>query len=262
LVFVYHTINVVIFFERSIKVLSSKLFLSVVLALAVVFGRAGGVSAAAPQPDDAFITEPVQTVEYEADSTSEQSEAAIILRQGPPVGSTLTDFFGDYEIVTGTPSHSFGFGMIAQALWMTEKLHMDGTFFQTILDAKTSGDYSQVSLPEGTIPQNWGELKNAALKGEEENSLGDVVSSINNNKPDHPGKDQENTHKTPPGQSKDKDDDHGWRKDEPEIPPGLAKDKENGNGNHPVTPPGQDKENGKDKDKEKEKGNSGNGKPK
>jgi len=175
-----------------------------------------------------------------------------------PVGAKITELFSgmfdvDYELVMSSHSNGFGFGVIAQASWMTETLGGDATLFQTILDAKKNHDYTGVALPDGVIPQNWGQLKNAVLPGEDNQNLGDVVSG-GNDKPDNSG--NENGHETTQGQSKDKDDDHNWWKDKPEMPPGQMKEKDdNGNGNNPVTPPGQSKDKDKDKDNN---GNSGN----
>jgi len=184
-----------------------------------------------------------------------------------PIGAKIAEFFStlfnsvDYDVVMGSHTDGFGFGVITQALWMTEKLDGDATIFQTILDAKKSHDYSMVVLPDGSIPQNWGQLKKALLQGEDDSTLGDVVTNGNG-------------HETAPGQGKGKDDDAERLKDKPEIAPGQTKDKDKDNGS--VTAPGQNKDkdkdnNGtpknppgqdKDKNKDKEKDNNGNGKTK
>jgi hypothetical protein len=189
-----------------------------------------------------------------------------------PVGLKIVDFFSqftdvDYEMVSTSHANGFGFGAITQSLWMTKKLGGDATLFETILTAKQTRDYRYVSLPGGEIPQNWGQLKKSVLGEEDDNSLGDVVSG--NDTPDP----VDVTGQTNHGQSKDKDDDHNWRKDNPVVPPGQTKDKDNnGNGTNLVTPPGQNKDKEKDKDnngnsgnppgQDKEKDNSGNGKTK
>jgi hypothetical protein len=189
-----------------------------------------------------------------------------------PVGSKVTDFFSnfmdvDYEMVSTSHSNSFGFGTITQALWMTEKLGGDATLFQTILTAKQTKDYQYVAIPGGEIPQNWGQFKKSVLSEKDNTTLGDVVSGNETLDPV-----DVNGH-TDQGQSKDKDDDHNWRKDNPVVPPGQTKDKDNnGNGTNPVTPPGQNKDKDKEKDnngnsgnppgQDKDKDNSGNGKTK
>jgi hypothetical protein len=78
-----------------------------------------------------------------------------------------------------------GFGIIAQALWLTRKLSGDKAnleLFTTILEVKKSGDYSSikwsdgspVTMPDGTSPANWGQFRKALM--EEKSNLGIVVS--------------------------------------------------------------------------------------
>jgi hypothetical protein len=85
-----------------------------------------------------------------------------------PVGSALSDFFSDllgvdYNTIMGYHEDGVGFGVIAQALWMTNRLEGDTETFQMILDAKQSKDYSAVTFPEGSTPQNWGQFKKAVM---------------------------------------------------------------------------------------------------
>lgn len=113
-----------------------------------------------------------------------------------PVGGRVADFFSDllgvdYDIVMGSHADGFGFGVIAQALWLTNKMGGDVVLFQTILDAKKSGDYSMITLSDGSIPQSWGQLKKAVFGDEKGTSLGDVMSDGDdrpgNGKPENPG---------------------------------------------------------------------------
>jgi hypothetical protein len=172
-----------------------------------------------------------------------------------PVGAKIAEFFSglidvDYEMIMSSHSDGLGFGVITQALWMTQKLGGDDTLFQDILDAKLNNDdYSMITLPDGTFPQNWGQFKKAVLKGEDENSLGDVMSdkeenddaleNLGNRKPENLG--------------------NGYGKPEnPGNGNGQPENPGNGNGNRnengkPSTPPGQDKN--------KNKQNNGIGKP-
>lgn len=108
-----------------------------------------------------------------------------------PVGSKLADFFGDllgvnvaYDTIMSyrdDEGGTAGFGVIAQALWMTKKLDGDTALFKTIVEAKLSGVYPPITLDDGTIIEsdNWGQFKKAILKGESENSVGDVMSGKN-----------------------------------------------------------------------------------
>ena len=155
-------------------------------------------------------------------------EPPVVDDKDHPVGGKLADFFSnlfgvDYDMVMASHDDGFGFGVIAQALWLTNKLGGDVVLFQTILNAKETGDYSMIILPDGSIPQSWGQFKKAVLNGEHGNGLGDVMSDGN-------------------GQGKPDDPANGNGK--PENP---------GNGNKPDST-GQDKD--------KDKGNNGNGKTK
>jgi hypothetical protein len=127
-----------------------------------------------------------------------------------PVASALSDFFGeilgvDYDTLMMNHEQGVGFGVIAQALWMTNSLGGDTATFQAILYAKESGDYSAITLPDGAIPTNWGQFRQAVFadKDKAKNNLGYVQSgraademanddSINPEKDDERG--NENSH--------------------------------------------------------------------
>jgi len=98
-----------------------------------------------------------------------------------PVGSALADFFSellgvDYDTIMEYHGDGVGFGVIAQALWMTSRLEGDTETFQMILDAKQSGDYSAITLPDGSTPQNWGQFKKAVMGTGKKENLGTVMS--------------------------------------------------------------------------------------
>ncbi|SRR6266498_4688275 len=107
-----------------------------------------------------------------------------------PISALLADFFfnGDPEMASLIDSYHtgdndaeqvFGFGVIAQALWMSKSLNEDGTadaeLAGLILAAKKSGDYSAFELPDGSSPTNWGQFKKALLHKDKKN-LGLIVS--------------------------------------------------------------------------------------
>jgi hypothetical protein len=101
--------------------------------------------------------------------------------QQHPVGSALAEFFGelvgvDYETIMEYHEEGVGFGVIAQALWMTKKLEGDSTVFAAIVDAKKSSDYSTITLPDGTTPKNWGQFRKALLSGDKLANLGAIMS--------------------------------------------------------------------------------------
>jgi hypothetical protein len=81
-----------------------------------------------------------------------------------PVGSALATFFSnipglDYDTIMNVHEAGNGFGVIAQALWLTRKLGGDADAFMTIIEAKKSGDFSSITLSDGTTPLNWGQFK-------------------------------------------------------------------------------------------------------
>jgi hypothetical protein len=133
-----------------------------------------------------------------------------------PVAEALSDFFStllgvNYGILMTYHEDGVGFGVIAQALWMTKSLEGDTELFQVILDAKKSGDYSLVTLPDGSTPTNWGQFRKAVYGDKEKakDNLGYIKSGkaeddlatdteMESGKPDKGNKDK--------GKGKDKDD--------------------------------------------------------
>jgi len=107
-----------------------------------------------------------------------------------PVGAALANFFSDitsYETIMRAHADGFGFGVIAQALWLTRNIDSDlgpEDLFQMILQAKQSGDYSAFGslFADGSVPQNWGQFRKAVLMAEKGN-LGLVMS--NKDKPNN-----------------------------------------------------------------------------
>jgi hypothetical protein len=95
-----------------------------------------------------------------------------------PVGSALSNFFGEllgveYETVMEQHESGFGFGVIAQALWLTNQIDGDTETFVALLEAKESGDYSNIVLADGSTPNNWGDVVRSLKQGE---NLGSVMS--------------------------------------------------------------------------------------
>lgn len=98
-----------------------------------------------------------------------------------PVAYALSLFFEDitdYDTIMSAHEDGTGFGVIAQALWMTAQMEGNSDAFLAILEAKETGDYSAFTLEDGTVPQNWGQFKKA-LK-EKRANLGTVMSSMGN----------------------------------------------------------------------------------
>jgi hypothetical protein len=128
-----------------------------------------------------------------------------------PISALLASFFGmEGSEIDGYHEDGFGFGVIAQALWMAQNLNGDATTAGLILEAKKTGDYSAFTLPDGSTPTNWGQFKKAVSN--KKNNLGVIVSGKAENETTDPaatqqehgnGKDNNN------GKGKGKDNNNG-----------------------------------------------------
>lgn len=106
-----------------------------------------------------------------------------------PVGDALATFFSDitgldYATIMAAHDAGTGFGVIAQALWLTRKLEGNAEIFLAILDAKKTKDFSAFVLDDGTTPANWGQFKKAVMdgkKGKPGAALADVANNGNSN---------------------------------------------------------------------------------
>ena len=146
-----------------------------------------------PVVDETQIGQPVQIdpVTVIPDETPEEPVH--------PIAALLAAFFGEEaNIVNEYHENGFGFGVIAQAMWMSKNLNEDASLAGLILDAKKSGDYSEFILPDGSTPTNWGQFKKAVL--EKKNNLGVIVSG-NADPDDSTNSSTEKEH----GNGKDKD---------------------------------------------------------
>ena len=110
--------------------------------------------------------------------------ATFFFPDDPDMASLIDSFHtGDNE-----EEQVFGFGVIAQALWMSQSFTEDGTADATlaeqILAAKKSGEYDNITLsdgtvfewPDGNVPANWGMFKKALRENKEKHNLGVIVS--------------------------------------------------------------------------------------
>ena len=107
-----------------------------------------------------------------------------------PVGSAIADFFSDtlgvdYETVMTYHDDGVGFGVIAQALWMTNALGGDTTTFAAILEAKQNNDFSTIPLNNSSTPENWGQFRKAVMSDREKSkeNLGAIMSGHAENDP-------------------------------------------------------------------------------
>ena len=112
-----------------------------------------------------------QTVEIDPTTVIPEEEESV-----HPIAAILASFFGlEPSVVNGYHEDGFGFGLIAQAMWIAKGLDGDAATAGLILEAKRTGDYSAFTLPDGSTPTNWGQFKKAAL-GKDKKNLGIIVS--------------------------------------------------------------------------------------
>lgn len=181
---------------------------------------------------DPITINPEDVIPSEGDTGEEESQH--------PVGTALSEFFSelvgvDYDTIMTAHDDGVGFGVIAQALWLTNELGGGTEDFQALIDAKQSGDYSAITLADGSTPDNWGDVVKSLKKGE---NLGSVKSGHADN-----GSDTSTTTETDSQLQSTKE--HGNGKD-------------GGNGQGNGNNGGQGKDNGKGKGGG---GGNGHGKP-
>lgn len=173
-----------------------------------------------------------------------------------PVASALASAFVelfadaaglDYETIMEYHEKGNGFGLIAQACWMSVALEGNPSLFGDILDAKKKHDFSTIELPEGVeTPKNWGQFRKVVLGSEKAKNLGAIMSQA--------GKEQDETGGDELGATANQGQGKGKKGKglgeegggPPAEPPGKGKGKGKGGGK-PDTPPGQDKGGGKGK---------------
>jgi len=155
-------------------------------SLGLVVTDSDGVTTVSPGAVGSSVT--IDT----ADMITETEEAQ------HPVASALSDFFSsllgvDFDTLMAYHDDGVGFGVIAQALWLTNSVDGDTDTFTALLDAKMSGDYSSITLADGSTPRNWGDVVKSLKKGD---NLGRVMSgketaakgqNNENGKPENPG---------------------------------------------------------------------------
>ena len=125
--------------------------------------------------DTTVEIDPATVIPDEMDDTSEEPEH--------PVGGALSNFFSDllgvdYETIMDFHDNGTGFGVIAQALWMTNALDGDSDTFAAIIEAKQTKDFSGITLSDGSEPTNWGQFRKAVMSDREKSkeNLGAIMS--------------------------------------------------------------------------------------
>jgi hypothetical protein len=173
-----------------------------------------------------FIVEPLlETIEIDPATILPSEDDA-----QHPIGSAIATFFSDvpgveYRTIMEAYENGTGFGVIAQALWLTRKLGGDADAFMLIIEAKKTGDFSSINLSDGTTPLNWGQFKKAVLAEDKKGNLGMVISGKEkkDNGNGNPGNQGINSNN---GNNKDKDKDKGNGN-----PGNHGNNSNNGNGN-------------------------------
>jgi hypothetical protein len=150
-----------------------------------------------------------------------------------PIASALATFFSDisgldYNTIMEAHSNGNGFGVIVQALFLTEKLGGDATIFQEILQAKKDNDFSNFPLDDGTIPRSWGQLRKAIA----EKHLGTVISHNNGNNGNNDNANNDNGNENS-NQDKNKDKSNNANGNGNGSGNGNGNGNGKGNGNHP-----------------------------
>ncbi len=152
--------------------------------------------------------------------------ATVITMEEHPVAKALALFFSDvagvdYSAIMDAHTSGNGFGIIAQALFLTKKLGGDATVFQEILQAKQDKNFSSFQLEDGTIPTTWGQLRKAIA----DKHLGIVMSQKNKDNTSNGGNGNNGNANSSKDKNKDKaNNGHGSTN-------GNSHD--NGNGNKP-----------------------------
>ena len=132
-----------------------------------------------------------------------------------PIAWLLAEFFGeDPSVVEGYHEDGFGFGVIAQALWISRNLTGaegeagDASLAEDILEAKQDKNFEAFFeahpeyIVDGSVPTNWGQFKKAL--SEKKNNLGVIVSGQ-----EDPDTSTELLSEQDHGNGKDKDKDKG-----------------------------------------------------
>ncbi len=124
-----------------------------------------------------------------------------------PISAILANAFGvEPSTIQGYHEDGFGFGVIAQALYMSQAISNNGdaSLAGIILQAKRDHNFSTLSqyFDPNSTPTNWGQFKKALL--EKKQNLGSAVSGHGNdeNSPDQHGNGKDNNNGKGKGQDK------------------------------------------------------------
>ena len=189
-----------------------------------------------------------ETINPDAIDNPTEIDPALVIPDAPagtedeaqhPVGSKIANFFSDvlgvdYEMIMDYHDDGVGFGVIAQALWMTNALEGDSDTFAAILEAKQNHDFGDITLPDGSTPQNWGQFRKAVMhdRDKSKENLGAIMSGRAEN--DQGDDTQAEAQNNGNGNNPDKGNNKNENKDNGNNGNGNGnnKDKNKGKGNH------------------------------
>lgn len=121
-------------------------------------------------PNPAMIDTPIELDPVDILEIGEYSDKTTLLFNFFGAQLALTpDMLAAYE------DGGIGFGVLAEALWITARLGGDAALLDQILVAKKSSDFSTIVLPDGSTPTNWGQLRKSAILDPHDNP-GQIVS--------------------------------------------------------------------------------------
>ncbi len=161
------------------------------------------------------LTEGVTIASTQVISDEEPTEESV-----HPIAALLAAFFfpDDPDMASVIDGYheedGFGFGVIAQALWMSESTTEDGnvdaTATECILQAKRDGTYDACfEFGEDPVPTNWGQFKKALRENKDKHNLGVIVSGQADTETVEQLQDEQVQEKNGNGHGKDKNNGRG-----------------------------------------------------
>ena len=210
----------------------AKVFISiwVILILIALSGAsawaAPGGRGPAPASTEEPTVEPTEEPATDPDDATEEGDKKKDEEEDDDdptvVARVLAKFFAtrdlglSYDEIMNYYESGMGFGVIANACWMSSLLGGDVTVGE-ILAARKSGDFGAIKLPDGEAAKNWGQFKKAVLGSEKaKKNLGTIMSQRADKEKKGKGRGKPDT---PPGQEK-KGQGHG----KPDTPPGQEEE--------------------------------------
>jgi hypothetical protein len=200
----------------------AKVFISILMVLTLI-GLSGvsvwaapGGQGPAPESTEEPTVEPTEEPATDPDDATEEDDDDPTV-----VAQVLAKFFAkrnlglSYEEIMNYYESGMGFGVIANACWMSSLLGGDVTVGE-ILAARKSHDFGKIKLPDGETANNWGQFKKAVMSSDKaKKNLGAIMSKRADKEKKGKGGGKPDT---PPGQEK-----KGKGGGKPDTPPGQQK---------------------------------------